>query len=262
MTKHARSIDLNCDLGEIPRLIEDGTDQALMACISSANVACGGHAGDAASMEATVRAALRHGVAIGAHPSYPDREQFGRRELTATPEQVEAFVREQVLALGAAAARLGARLVHVKPHGALYHVAGRDAEVARAIGRAVQGCAAELQCAGGLRLVGQAGSSTLEVWRGMGLAVVAEAFADRRYEADGRLRSRRLDDALIVDPKEAARQAVRIARGEGAVAVGGAVVQVHAQSICVHGDSPGAMEVARAVRDALKADGFAILARS
>jgi UPF0271 protein len=232
-----------------------------MACVSSANVACGGHAGDEASMEATVRAALRHGVAIGAHPSYPDREQFGRREMPATPEQVEAFVREQVLALGTVAARLGARLAHVKPPGALYHVAGRDAAVAEAIGRAVQGCGAQLKCAGGLRLVGQAGSGMLEVWRAMGLAVVAEAFADRRYEADGRLRSRRHDDALISDPQEAARQAVRIARGEGVVAVGGAVLEARAQSICVHGDSAGAVGVARAVRVALVGDGFAIVAQ-
>ena len=261
MKERAGTIDLNCDLGEIPRLIEDGTDEALMACISSANVACGGHAGDEASMEKTVRAALRHGVAIGAHPSYPDREQFGRREMPATPEQVEAFVREQVLALGTVAARLGARLAHVKPHGALYHAAGRDAAVAEAIGRAVQGCGAQLKYKRGLRVVGQAGSGMLEVWRAMGLGVVAEAFADRRYEAEGRLRSRQHFDALIADPDTAAQQAARIARGEGVIAADGTIVAVRADTICVHGDTPGAVETARTVREAIERLGLQVAAR-
>ena len=127
------AIDLNCDLGEMPASIRDGTDDALMACITSANVACGGHAGDAATMERTIRAALRHGIAIGAHPAYPDREGFGRRDAGATPQAIEAFVCAQVRALADIAERLGARVVHVKPHGALYHAAGRDLAVAEAI---------------------------------------------------------------------------------------------------------------------------------
>ncbi|MBZ5723416.1 MAG: LamB/YcsF family protein [Acidobacteriia bacterium] len=224
------TIDLNCDMGEL----EDAQHEAaLMEHISSANIACGGHAGDEATMERTVRLALERGVAIGAHPGYPDRANFGRVEMPMAAGEIERTVREQIERLEAVVRRLGAAIVHVKPHGALYNVAVRNAEVARAIGHGVAGWNPHTT------LFGLAGSPMLEVWRGMGLAVAGEGFADRRYEPDGTLRSRRLPGALITDPQEAAAQALRLAR-EG-----------NAQTICVHGDTPGAVAILKACRQAL-----------
>jgi UPF0271 protein len=246
------SIDLNCDLGEIPESVRDGTDDALMACISSANVACGGHAGDRETMEQTVRSAIRHAVLIGAHPGYPDRAGFGRREIRSTAAAVEAFVFAQVAALREVAARLGATLAHVKPHGALYHAAGRDRALAEAIARGVARVSRDLV------LVGLAASPMLGAWRAMGFRVAGEAFADRRYEPGGSLRSRARADALIAEPAEAAAQAVRIATGLGAVAHDESVVPVRADTICVHGDTPGAVAIARAVRAALEAAGVRV----
>jgi 5-oxoprolinase (ATP-hydrolysing) subunit A len=231
-------IDLNCDLGE-------GTpgDLALLDIVTSANIACGGHAGDERSMRETVRAAAARGVAVGAHPGYPDRARFGRFDLNMTRSQIEAAVKSQVAALDAIATEEGTHVGHIKPHGALYHAAMQRPDVARAIANAAGGFAV---------LVGLAGAAGLDVWRGLGVSVAAEAFADRRYERDGSLQSRSGAGSLITDPSLAAEQAVRIARGQGVVASDGAVVAVHAQSICVHSDTPGAVEVARAVRAALE----------
>lgn len=248
------TIDLNCDLGERPEAIRDGTDEALMEIVSSANIACGGHAGDEATMAASVASALRSRTAIGAHPSFPDRESFGRVLRAASPEEIERFVLQQIRALAAIASRLGASLHHVKPHGALYHAAMSDAAVAEAIARAV------LRCDRGLSLLGLAGSKTLELWRGMGLRAVPEAFADRRYEPDGSLRSRTHEDALLASPEEAAAQALRIARGEGALSRDGAPVALRAESLCIHGDTEGAPAIAREVRTQLEAAGFRIAA--
>lgn len=247
-----RTIDLNCDLGERDEAIRDGTDEALMEIVSSASIACGGHAGDEATMEASIAAALRHGTAIGAHPGYPDRERFGRVALRAAPEEIERFVEQQVRALAGIASRLGAALHHVKPHGALYHEAMSDPVIAEAIARAV------LRIDRDLSLLGLAGSSTLELWRGMGLRVASEAFADRRYERDGTLRSRDHDDALITYPTDAAEQAVRIARGEGVLSRDSTVVAIRADSLCVHGDTQGAPVIAREVRTYLESAGFRI----
>jgi 5-oxoprolinase (ATP-hydrolysing) subunit A len=249
------AIDLNCDLGEIPALAEDGTDDAIMAVISSANIACGGHAGDGASMERAVRAAQRHRVAIGAHPSYPDRAGFGRRpEVAASAADVEAFVASQIGALAAIAARVGAELRHVKPHGALYHAASEHPAVAEAIGRAV------LRVRRDLLVVGFAGSPALDVWGGLGLQVAGEAFADRRYEPGGGPRPRKDADALITAAEEAAEQAARIATGRGVIAAGGVIVPIVADSICVHGDTPGAAAIAAAVRRRLEAEGVVVRA--
>ena len=227
-------IDLNCDMGE---LADAAHEAALMEHITSANVACGGHAGDEEMMERTVLLALARGVRIGAHPGYPDRENFGRLEMPLTPVEIERTVVEQIERLEAVVQRLGGAIVHVKPHGALYNVAVRNADVARAIGTAVARWNPEIP------VFGLAGSAMLEVWRGMGLRPVGEAFADRRYEADGTLRHRKLPDALITDPAAAAAQAVRLA-GDG-----------RAETICVHGDTPGAVEILRACRAALFARG-------
>jgi UPF0271 protein len=223
-------IDLNCDMGEL----EDAAyEAALMEHVSSANIACGGHAGDEETMERTVRLALARKVHIGAHPGYPDRAGFGRAAMPLSAAEVESTVREQIGRLEAVVKRLGGAIAHVKPHGALYNAAARDRRTARAIGRAVAGWNPRAT------LFGLAGSPALELWREMGLPVAAEAFADRRYEPDGSLRARRLPGALILDPCEAAAQALRFAR-EGA-----------AQTICVHGDTPGAIEILKACREAL-----------
>jgi UPF0271 protein len=224
------TIDLNCDMGEL----EDAAHEAaLMEYITSANIACGGHAGDESTMERTARLALARAVRIGAHPSYPDRANFGRLEMAMPAAEIEAAVREQIERLEQLVAKLGGRITHVKAHGALYNVAARDKQVARAIGAAVAGWNAQAI------VFGLAGSPALELWRAMGLPVAAEAFADRRYEADGTLRSRKFADALITNPAEAAAQALRFAR-EGRV-----------QTICVHGDTPGAVAILKACREAL-----------
>jgi 5-oxoprolinase (ATP-hydrolysing) subunit A len=224
------TIDLNCDMGEL----EDAQHEAaLMESITSANIACGGHAGDEATMERTTRLALERGIRIGAHPGYPDRANFGRIEMPMSAAEIETTVREQIERLDAVVRRLGGEIVHVKPHGALYNVAVRNEAVARAIAAGIA------QWNPKTTVFGLAGSPMLDWWRQMGFAVAAEGFADRRYEPDGTLRSRKFPDALITDPQAAAAQAVRLAR-EGV-----------AQTICVHGDTPGAVEILKACRKAL-----------
>lgn len=245
-------IDLNCDMGEMPAAIYDGSQELLMPFLSSVNVACGGHAGDEGTMKRTVEQALRWNLAIGAHPGYHDRAHFGRRELHFSTETVASAVYEQVRALDRVAANCGTHLVHVKPHGALYNQAARDPVLAEAIAMGVARWDPELI------LVGLAGSATLDVYRKAGFEVAAEAFADRRYEADGSLRSRQYDDSLIRDPEEAARQALRIAEGGEVVACGGAEVAINAQTVCIHGDTPGATEIVAAVARGLRRAGFQI----
>lgn len=225
------TIDLNCDMGELP----DATlEEALMPHITSANIACGGHAGDADSMRRTVDLARRYGVAVGAHPGYPDRANFGRAEMPLSAEQIAETVREQIAALAA----IAGGLAHVKPHGALYNVAAKNPGVARAIGDGVARFNPELV------LVGLAGSIMLDAWREMGFRVAAEGFADRRYEPDGSLRPRRFADALLTEPATAAAQAARLA-GEG-----------RAQTICIHSDTPGSAQIVAAVADALRIAGW------
>jgi UPF0271 protein len=223
-------IDLNCDMGEL----EDAQhEEALMEHITSANIACGGHAGDLSTMERTTRLALERGVRIGAHPGYPDPANFGRIEMPLSAAEIEATVAEQIERLDAVVRRLGGEIVHVKAHGALYNVAVRNETVARAIGAGIARWNPQVT------VFGLAGSPMLDWWREMGFPVWAEGFADRRYEPDGTLRSRKFPDALITDPQTAAAQAVRLA-GEGV-----------AQTICVHGDTPGAVDILKACRKAL-----------
>src|SRR5258708_6887478 len=197
-------IDVNCDMGEVPEHISDGTQEALMRSITSVNIACGGHAGDAQTMAATIQQALRHKLVIGAHPGYPDRANFGRIELNLSPEEVADSVYKQVCLLAEIAAKCRTRLTHVKPHGALYNQAVHNRALAKAIAGGVARWSRETV------LVGLAGSPMLEVFRENGFRVAAEAFADRRYEPDRTLRSRKHPDALIHDPAEAAHQALTI----------------------------------------------------
>lgn len=243
-------MDLNADLGERPGA--EAEDAALMRWITSANIACGGHAGDGHTMAAAVAAALRHGVRIGAHPGYPDPEHFGRRVMPLSPAEIAASVEQQVRALSAVATGLGATLAHVKPHGALYNQAARKPEVARAIAAGVANWRRDVI------LVGLAGSIMLEVFREAGLRTAAEAFADRRYEADGSLRARSLAGALLADPEVAAEQARAIAVEGRVRTVDNVAVPVAADTLCIHGDTPRSVEIAAAVRRALESAGVAV----
>ncbi len=249
-----KTIDFNCDMGEIAADVENGAQESLMPHLSSVNVACGGHAGDESSMRATVEQALRWRLAVGAHPGYPDRANFGRLELNLPPDTVADFVYGQIAALAAVAKTCGATLAHVKAHGALYNQAARDRRLARAI---ADGAA---RFSRAVVLVGLAGSAMLDVFREAGFQVAAEAFADRRYEPDGALRSRRLPDSLITDPGEAARQALGIARDGKVIASDGSEIRIAADTICIHGDTPGAANIAEAVARALREGGVELRA--
>jgi UPF0271 protein len=249
-------MDINSDLGESEESLANGTDFELMRYITSANVACGEHAGDERIMRETVRIAKQLGVAVGAHPGYPDRENFGRIESPMSAAEIEATVRDQIAALSEIAAPLGVQLVHCKPHGALYHAANKSAEVAAAIGRAV------LESDEQLIMVGQAGSATLTLWESMGHSCAAEAFADRAYEPDGILRKRTLPGALLDDPAKAARQAVEIATRQVVVSTDNSELKVVAQTVCIHSDTPGSVAIARAVNEALKRAGVKVRALS
>jgi UPF0271 protein len=247
-----KRVDLNCDMGELPEMLANGRQEALMQSVTSANVACGGHAGDEALMRQTIEQALRHGVAIGAHPGYEDRENFGRAELPLTEEEIRDSVHRQVTTLAAIAEKCGAQVGHVKAHGALYNRAAWDTGIARAIAEGVRRWRQDVV------LVGLAGSLMLDEFRTAGFRVAAEAFADRRYEKDGTLRARKLPDALMHHPEEAAEQALRIAEGRGVLTRERDVVHLEAETICIHGDTPGAERIAEAVRRRLESAGVQV----
>jgi 5-oxoprolinase (ATP-hydrolysing) subunit A len=247
-------VDINADLGESEESLANGTDFDLMRYITSANVACGGHAGNEQTMRQTLAAARTLNVAVGAHPGYPDRTNFGRVESALSPAEIEASVLEQIASLARVAESLGIHLVHVKTHGALYHAANKNREVALAIGRAAK------QIDPQPVMVGQAGSPALEAWHSMGLRWAAEAFADRAYEPDGTLRKRTLPGALLDDPESAARQAVSIALKRSVVTTDGSELRVKADTICIHSDTPGSVAIAREVSQRLRAQG--VLVRS
>lgn len=247
----SRRIDLNCDLGEDPAAVRDGRDAAIMEWATSVNIACGGHAGDEVTMAAVVRAALARGTGVGAHPSYPDRDGFGRVEMVMTPADLEVAVAGQIRTLARIVTAHHAELAHVKPHGALYH-ACRKPEVARAVARGVA------KWSHTPVLVGQAGSPALDVWASMGFAVAGEAFADRAYEPDGSLRARGLPGAVLDHPDDAAAQAESIALGRGVRLADGRTITLRADTLCVHSDTPDALGVARAVRRRLEASGVTV----
>lgn len=249
-----KTIDLNCDMGEMPEALADGSQEALMKFVSSVNIACGGHAGDPQTMRTTIEQALGSKVAVGAHPGYEDRANFGRIELQLSPEQISASVHRQLLALGRIAQQCGARIGHVKPHGALYNQAARHREIARAIVEGVR------QWKIDVTLVGLAGSVMLEEFRAAGFPVAAEAFADRRYERDGSLRSRKLDDALLQDPHQAAQQALQIVAHGSVVAADGSPIPLLADTVCIHGDTTGAVQIAAEVHRQLTQAGIGIAA--
>lgn len=245
-------IDLNCDCGESFGAWPLGDDAALLAQVTSANVACGAHAGDPDVMRRTVRLARELGVAVGAHPGFPDLQGFGRRALDMAPDEVANSVLAQIGALYAIARAEGVALTHVKPHGALYNQAARTPALAEAIAQAVAAFSRELV------LVGLAGSMLVAAGRATGLRVAGEAFADRAYEADGSLRARRLPGALIEDNQRALAQALSIVRDGCATTLDGTRVPVVADTICLHGDTPGAAERAAFLRQGLLAAGVEV----
>jgi UPF0271 protein len=245
----AAVFDLNCDLGE-----GGGDDAALLPLITSANIACGAHAGDTATMRATVRAALQHGVAIGAHPGFADREFFGRRELALPPAEIGALVYAQVAELRAIALNEGATLTHVKPHGALYNLAARD----RTVGEAVAAAVARVDA--GLWLYGLAGGQLLAAGRAHGLRVAAEVFADRTYQADGSLTPRDRPGAVIANAGDAVTQVLRLLREGRVRAVTGEDVVIAADTVCLHGDGAGAAVFASGLRAGLLGAGVQLRA--
>jgi 5-oxoprolinase (ATP-hydrolysing) subunit A len=247
-------VDLNSDVGESFGAYTIGQDPILLTHITSANVACGFHAGDPGVMRATVALAKQHGIAIGAHPGFPDLVGFGRRELQATPREVEDLVVYQIGALTAIAATQGMRLQHVKPHGALFNMAVRDTALADAIARATAAVDRSLI------FFGLPGSELIAAGRRAGLRTACEVFADRAYEPDGTLVSRRKPGAVIHDPEAVVQRVVRMATDRTVVAVDSSVVRLELDTICVHGDTPGAAELAARIRGALTAAGVDVRA--
>lgn len=228
-------IDLNCDLGE-----GAPNDAELMPLITSANIACGAHAGDVETMRRTLELARAHNVAAGAHPGYRDRENFGRRELSLAPAEVFQLVREQIRELQKVAAGLSMELTHVKPHGALYNQAARDASLAEVVAAAVY------EIDRRLILFGLAGSALIAAAQARGLTAASEIFADRRYQRDGSLTPRSSPDGLITEPAEACAQVLSLVR------------KGRADTVCLHGDSPGAVTFARELRRALQGAGLEV----
>lgn len=245
-------IDLNSDLGESFGPWPMGQDAALMDSISSANVACGFHAGDPGTMRATLRLAKQKNVAVGAHPGFPDLVGFGRRELKASAAEVEDLVLYQVAALSGMAAAEGLRLQHVKAHGALYNMACKD----RALADAIAGAVATFDRA--LILFGLPNSELLRAGSAAGLKVAAEVFADRTYDPDGSLTSRAKPGSVIHDTQQVLERAIRMVRDKSVIAVDGSTIALHADTICLHGDTPAATDHARAVRKGLEAAGIRI----
>ncbi len=242
------SIDMNADLGESFGRYTLGMDEKIMEVISSANIACGFHAGDPMVMERTVRLAAEAGIAIGAHPGFPDLMGFGRRNMAVSPEEARAYILYQLGALDAFLRPMRLRMRHVKPHGALYNMAAADEQLARAICGAVKDFDPEL------RLVGLSGSLLIRAAEKTGLRAISEVFADRAYEADGSLVSRRKPGAIISDEREALRRVIRMVKEGKVKAINGEEIAIRAESVCVHGDGETALLFAKSIREALTAN--------
>ena len=249
-----RSVDLNCDMGESYGAWTMGNDRAVLAHVSSINVACGMHAGDWSVMHETTQAAFTQGVAVGAHPSLPDLQGFGRRVMNITPDETYDLVLYQVGALSAFCRALGGRLAHVKAHGALYNMAAKDAALAGAIARAVADFDRTLV------LFGLAGSALIRAGRDAGLQVANEVFADRTYQSDGSLTPRSRPGSMIEDVKDALAQVEGMLTRGRVRALDGAEVSIEADTICVHGDQAGAAEFAKELRGILKRLGIGVKA--
>lgn len=250
-----KQIDLNCDMGEGFGNYRCGDDEALVAHVTSANIACGFHAGDPSVMKRTVRLCLEHGVTIGAHPGLPDLQGFGRRAMAIPAKDVQNLVLYQIGALHAFVAAEGGRLAHVKPHGALYHMANGDRSVAEAVAEAVR--RASVAAGQPLMLVAPPAGELSASGVRLGLSVLREAFADRRYAPDGSLAPRGTPGSVLV-AEEAAEQALSIARDETATAADGSRIRIAADTLCLHGDTPGAARTADVIRGKLEEAGIRV----
>ena len=241
-------VDINCDMGEGGTV--SGGDEAVMPFITSANIACGFHAGDPLTMEKTIRSAITHNVAIGAHPGYPDREGFGRRKMAMKGDELRSMILYQAAALKGMTEAAGTRMVHVKPHGALYNSAATDFELSLIIARAVK----ELDSS--LVLVGLSGSQIIRAARETGIACASEVFADRQYNDDGTLVSRDLPGAVIHDTALMIQRVIRMITEKTVVTVSGKIIPVEADTVCIHGDNESAPEFVRRLTSALRAEGI------
>ena len=250
-----KKIDLNCDMGESFGAYKLGMDEEVIQYISSANIACAWHAGDPSVMDHTVAMALEHGVGVGAHPGYPDLLGFGRRNMDCTMEDLRNYVIFQIGALQAFCIVHGTRLQHVKAHGALYLAAVENEEVARAVAEAIVSVNPELLY---VALAGAKGELVRRIGEDVWLKVVYEAFPDRAYTPEGTLLSRRLPGAVIKDPQEVSRRALRMVKEGVVIAVGGTTIPLEAQTLCVHGDNPTAVDLVRSIRETMEADGVAV----
>ncbi|SFS90459.1 LamB/YcsF family protein [Marininema halotolerans] len=245
-------IDLNCDMGESFGAYEIGQDRAVLSHITSANIACGYHAGDPNVMRRTVRAALEKGVGLGAHPGLPDLIGFGRRDMAITPEDAYTMTLYQVGALAAIAKAEGGRLQHVKPHGALFNMAAKDAALARGIAQAVASLDESFV------LFGLAGSELVKAGREVGLSVAEEVFADRTYQVDGSLTPRSHPHAVIKDPTEAAQRVIQMVTEKQTITVDGAKIPVNADTVCIHGDHPDALTFIEHLLNAFRTEGISV----
>lgn len=246
------TVDLNCDLGESFGAYTIGMDEAVIPYVTSVNVACGWHAGDPLIMDKTVALAKKHGVAVGAHPGFPDLMGFGRRPMTVTPQEAGAYVKYQVGALLAFVKAQGLELQHVKPHGALYNMAAKDEALATGI------CEAIASVDKNLVFMGLAGSVMLEAAKKVGLKTASEVFADRAYNDDGSLVNRKLSGAVIHDPVVAVERAVKMAKEGKVISINGKEISIQADSICVHGDNEQAIELVSKIRKALEGAGIEV----
>ena len=243
----SQTLDLNADLGE-----GCAFDAELMSVVTSCNIACGGHAGDATSMRTALQQAAENGVAAGAHPSFPDRENFGRVRMALAGRDLEAALRVQVNTLRKLADKMTVRLTHLKPHGSLYNMAANDAGLANSIVRVL------IDTLPGAALFGPPGSHLQSVAETHAIHYVAEGFADRAYESDGTLRDRKLDGAILHTPNEQTEQAIRIATKRQVQTYDGTSIALHVQTLCVHGDTPTALTAARNIRSTLEENGIAV----
>ena len=246
------TIDINCDMGESFGAYRLGSDEEMMMHITSANIACGYHAGDPLVMDRTVKLALQRGVGIGSHPGFPDLMGFGRRPISATPEEIEEYVLYQTGALYAFAKASGTDLRHVKAHGALGNMAFVDLEVARAVARGAARFSKDLI------LIALANSPLVQAGQEMGLKVALEAYPERAYNADGTLVSRKLPNSSIHDPNVAVDRAIKMVTEGSVIGYNGEVVKLKADTLCIHGDNPAAPRIAAAIQDALKGAGVEV----
>jgi UPF0271 protein len=236
-------IDINSDMGELTHLFENRTYHRLIDHVTSINLACGGHAGNTTMMTELSKLAKMKNVRIGAHPGYPDPDNLGRAVMNMDPRDLTKTILEQIRRLDEIVSAENEQLSHVKPHGALYNQAAKDRTISRSIGEAV------LKFDPSLVMIGFSGSVMLHVWQDMGLQIMEEAFGDRTYESDGNLRNRDLDHALITDPKKAAQQAQMITNEGKVISFDGSDIHINAETICIHSDTPNALDIAKKVNE-------------